>query len=113
MNSNQDELHHQETQQAVMSFIVKIWLEQNAEELPQQRWHGYIVQVPAGRRMYLHRLGDISPFIQRHLHHPVLKEDLAVFQRNWAVGKSHRKRKRLSNSPPKDSIDLPGNKTGL
>lgn len=48
-------------------FIVKIWLEETAEESGQATWRGYITHVPSGRRRYLQTLDDILAFIVPYL----------------------------------------------
>jgi hypothetical protein len=49
------------------SFIVKIWLEETAEEAGRARWRGHITHVPSGQRRYLQDLGDITAFIAPYL----------------------------------------------
>ena len=48
-------------------FIVKIWLEESAEEAGQATWRGYITHVPSGQRRYLQSLDDIILFIKPYL----------------------------------------------
>lgn len=49
------------------SFIVKIWLEEAAEEAGQARWRGHITHVPSGERHYLRNLDDIAFFVGPYL----------------------------------------------
>ncbi|MEA3335569.1 MAG: hypothetical protein U9R25_06630 [Chloroflexota bacterium] len=49
------------------SFIVKIWLEETAEEAGQAHWRGRITHVPSGTYRYVQRLEDISAFIIPHI----------------------------------------------
>jgi hypothetical protein len=49
------------------SFIVKIWLEETAEEAGQARWRGHITHVPSGERRYVQDLDDIAAFIAPYL----------------------------------------------
>ncbi|HLZ81332.1 MAG TPA: hypothetical protein VKP04_06845 [Ktedonobacteraceae bacterium] len=49
------------------SFIVKVWVEDNAEEIGKAVWHGHITHVPDGQRRYLKNLGEIEDFIAPHL----------------------------------------------
>jgi hypothetical protein len=49
------------------SFIVKIWLEETAEEVSQATWRGHITHVPSGERHYVQELGDIPAFIAPYL----------------------------------------------
>ena len=60
------------------SFIVKIWLEETAEEAGQATWRGYITHVPSGKRHYLENLDEISHFIL-----PYLREFGVVLGMRW------------------------------
>ena len=60
------------------SFIIKIWLEKEADR-EEQFWRGHITHVPDGKRQYLHRLDDILRFVS-----PYLKTaSSAVSHRTW------------------------------
>ncbi len=48
-------------------FIVKVWLEETAEEAGQAIWRGYITHVPSGERQYISSLDDITLFIGSYL----------------------------------------------
>jgi hypothetical protein len=48
------------------SFIVKVWLEETAQEAGRATWRGYITHVP-GERRYLHDLDDVTSFIAVYL----------------------------------------------
>jgi hypothetical protein len=52
---------------APQSFIVKIWLEETAEEAGRATWRGHITHVPSGERRYLQRLDEIARFIAPYL----------------------------------------------
>lgn len=61
---------------APQSFIVKIWLEETAEEAGRALWRGHITHVPSGERRYIQDLDQIEEFIMPYL------EDMGVrFQR--------------------------------
>ncbi len=49
------------------SFIVKLWLEETAEENGRATWRGHITHVPSGTRRYLKDLEDIVSFIKPYL----------------------------------------------
>ena len=49
------------------SFIVKIWLEETAQEAGRAIWRGHITHVPGGERRYLKDLDDISAFVASYL----------------------------------------------
>src|SRR6185437_10611936 len=48
----------------VHSFIVKVWLEEEATKSSDTIWHGHITHVPSGERRYLKNLDEIALFIQ-------------------------------------------------
>jgi hypothetical protein len=48
-------------------FIVKIWLEELAQEAGHATWRGHITHVPSGKRRYIQDLGDIIAFITPYL----------------------------------------------
>jgi hypothetical protein len=49
------------------SFIVKIWLEETAEEAGEATWRGHITHVPNGERRYVQDLDEITAFIAPYL----------------------------------------------
>jgi hypothetical protein len=49
------------------SFIVKIWIEEIADDTDNVLWRGYITHVSNGARLYLKELGDIVEFVQTYL----------------------------------------------
>ena len=49
------------------SFIVKVWVEESAEEASQNAWRGHITHVASGERRYLKSLDEIRDFITPHL----------------------------------------------
>ncbi|MBI9044442.1 MAG: hypothetical protein JEZ06_08150 [Anaerolineaceae bacterium] len=49
------------------SFIIKIWLEETAEEAGKTIWRGRISHVPSNERRYLNDLEDILGFIKTYL----------------------------------------------
>ncbi len=49
------------------SFIIKIWLEEVADEADQAVWRGHITHVPSGERRYVKTLEDIATFIVPYL----------------------------------------------
>lgn len=49
------------------SFIVKVWVEDSAEENSQSVWHGHITHVLSGERRYLKNLSEIGDFIAPYL----------------------------------------------
>jgi hypothetical protein len=49
------------------SFIVKVWIEETAQEAGQATWRGHITHVPGGERRYLQELQEIPIFIKPYL----------------------------------------------
>jgi hypothetical protein len=49
------------------SFIVKLWIDDCAEEVSRARWHGHITHVPSGDRSYIEDLDGITAFISPYL----------------------------------------------
>ena len=66
--------------QEPQSFIVKIWIEETAEEAGHARWRGHITHVPSNARRYIQDLDDIALFIAPYL------EQLGVkLKRRWRL----------------------------
>jgi hypothetical protein len=51
----------------VHSFIVKVWLEEDATKNSGSIWRGHITHVPSGEKRYLKSLGEIAVFIEPYL----------------------------------------------
>jgi hypothetical protein len=49
------------------SFVVKVWLEETAEEAGGARWRGHVSHVPDGERRYVERLQEVTAFIAPYL----------------------------------------------
>lgn len=49
------------------SFVVKVWLEDTAEEAGDALWRGHITHVPTKKRQYVQSLDEISAFIGGYL----------------------------------------------
>ena len=48
-------------------FVVKIWLEETAEEAGRVTWRGHITHVLTGDYRYVQKLCDISAFIGAYM----------------------------------------------
>ena len=48
-------------------FIVKVWIEETAEETGRVVWRGHITHVPSGKQRYIQNLDDITAFIASYL----------------------------------------------
>ena len=49
------------------SFIVKVWIEEEANEHGNPIWHGHITHVPGGEQRYLRNLSEIEAFVKPYL----------------------------------------------
>jgi hypothetical protein len=49
------------------SFIIKVWIEETAEEAGRATWRGHITHVPGGERRYIDNLDDIIAFVSHYL----------------------------------------------
>jgi hypothetical protein len=65
-------------------FIVKVWLEETAEEAGLASWRGHITHVPSGRRQYFQDLDGIAAFVA-----PYLEQMEVKLGRVPAVGNGH------------------------
>ncbi|MEJ2557400.1 MAG: hypothetical protein P8186_14425 [Anaerolineae bacterium] len=65
------------------SFIVKIWLEETAEEAGRATWRGHITHVPSGKRRYLQNVDDIVTFIAPYLEGMGVKLGIWWRVRRW------------------------------
>ena len=48
-------------------FLVRIWLEETAEEARQPSWRGQTTHVPSGKRRTFSRLPEMTAFIVPYL----------------------------------------------
>ena len=62
------------------SFIVKIWIEETADETNNPLWRGHITHVPSGSRRYLNSLNGMRSFIK-----PYLKSMGIKFSAKWRL----------------------------
>lgn len=65
------------------SFIVKVWIEDRAEETDLGVWHGHITHVPSGKRQYLKNLDEIRDFIAPYLEEMGVKLGMPWRMRRW------------------------------
>ena len=65
------------------SFIIKIWLEETAEEAGWATSRGHITHVPSGDRHYLKDLNDITVFIVPYLEAIGVKLGMHWRVRQW------------------------------
>ena len=58
---------NQSTEFSAHSFIVKVWIEEEANKHGNPIWHGHITHVPDGEQRYLRNLGEIEGFVEPYL----------------------------------------------
>jgi len=66
-----------------ISFVIKIWLEETAEEAQGAVWRGHITHVPSGERRYLRDLDDITAFVASYLDGMGVKFGVRWRVRQW------------------------------
>jgi hypothetical protein len=67
----------------IHSFIIKIFLDEDAEASDRAIWHGYITHVPDGEQKYLKDLGDALVFIKSYLQDRSKKLELFQQVKQW------------------------------
>lgn len=65
------------------SFIVKVWVEEEANRYDNPKWHGHITHVPGGEQRYLRNLGEIKGFIKPYLRTMGIRFGLSERIRRW------------------------------
>lgn len=65
------------------SFVIKIWLEETADEAGEAVWRGRVTHVPSGEHRYLTDLAEIAPFIMPHLEAMGVKLSLRERMSRW------------------------------
>jgi len=65
------------------SFIVKVWLEETAEETGRAMWRGHITHVPSGKRRYVQDLEGVAAFIAFYLEEMGVKIRLSCRVKQW------------------------------
>jgi hypothetical protein len=54
-------------EQEPQSFVLKIWVEETAEEARQVTWRGHITHIPSNARQYVQDLDEIVLFVAPYL----------------------------------------------
>lgn len=65
------------------SFVVKIWIEESADQAGKVMYRGYITHIPGGERHYLKKLSDIDNFILTYMEAMGVRPGPAVRIRRW------------------------------
>ncbi len=68
-------------------FIIKVWLEETAQQAGVAMWRGHITHVPSDERHYLKDLDDITAFITPYLEGMGVKFRLCWRLRQWMTRK--------------------------
>lgn len=50
------------------SFVVRIWIEEVADDSGKAFWRGHVTHIPDGARVYFQDLDDLLVFVARYLH---------------------------------------------
>ena len=72
-----------ETESEAQSFIVRVWVEERAEEAGRGIWRGHITHVPSHERRYLKKLDEIGDFIAPYLESMGVKLGVRWRMRRW------------------------------
>jgi hypothetical protein len=72
-----------EIESEAQSFIVRVWVEERAQEGGQSTWRGHITHVPSGERRYLKNLDEIGDFIAPYLERMGVKLGIRWRMRRW------------------------------
>lgn len=51
----------------ILSFIVRVWMEEPDSEGRQKTWRGHITPIPDGKRHYFTDINEIPAFIAAYL----------------------------------------------
>jgi hypothetical protein len=51
----------------VISFIVKIWIDEDDDQDRTLTWHGSVIEVPEGEKRYVRELGEVTAFVAARL----------------------------------------------
>jgi hypothetical protein len=65
------------------SFIIKVWIEETAEEAGRATWRGHVTHVPGGERRYIDNMDDIIAFVSHYLEGMGVKFGLRVRMSRW------------------------------
>ncbi len=65
------------------SFIVRVWVEERAEEVGRGVWRGHITHVPSNERRYVKNLDEIGDFISPYLEAMGVKLGMRWHMRRW------------------------------
>ena len=85
---DRDEGVHNELFEAhTHSFVIKLWLEETADEAERSVWRGHIDHVPSGKRRYIANLEDVPLFMMPYLQEMQVETGLCWRMRNWLMNR--------------------------
>jgi hypothetical protein len=67
------------------SFIVKIWLEETAEQSSAAKWRGCVTHVSSGTRRYVESLDAMASFIATYLEAMGVRFGLIAQLKHWLL----------------------------
>lgn len=70
-------------EESTHSFVVKVWLEEEARELCRPIWRGHVTHVMSKQQRYVKNLDDIADFIAGYLQMSGLRLPLKKRFRRW------------------------------
>ena len=65
--SQDEEARWQAEDPALESFVIRFWIHPPQEPDRTGRWRGTVIHVPDGKRIPIHDIGEIIPFIASYL----------------------------------------------
>lgn len=68
---------------ATQSFIIRVWVEDRAEEAGKGTWRGQIIHVSSGKSRYLKNLDEVEDFISPYLEKMGVKSGVRWRMRRW------------------------------
>lgn len=51
----------------ILSFIVRVWMEESTSEVRQPVWRGHVTPIPNGKRHYFKNIYEIPSILSTHL----------------------------------------------
>jgi hypothetical protein len=73
----------------ILSFIVKIWLDESLDDPQNTQWRGRIIHVPSGRQQYFLSLAECADFMKGYFDdlgvRPDLGREMRRGNRRWLV----------------------------
>jgi hypothetical protein len=62
-----EEMNDMESGAKILSYIVRVWLEESTSEKGRIIWRGHITPIPNGKRRYFTNVNEIPDLILAHL----------------------------------------------